>query len=231
MQSRLKATSNEFLEAYEFVDQWEDLNYYYTFYRLSKSEFYARKAKRKEEALQLSLSKYQQAQKASQLNDFILALEQYAAAIDAISGYLNEQTSIYTPEGNIDLYEVSKDAMADMIATFQLSFRPESIAAKANTKLNDGHTQLLIQCQGNMARNIPVRFSFSGGFLSTDKFKSDLNGQVKSPAIKLSNNGQETLMAIVDLKTLSRNITKNLLVRQLIGKQKPVSAELQIRVN
>lgn len=229
MQSRLRATSNEFLEGYEYVDDWEDLNYYYTFYRLSKSEFYAIKAQRKEEALKLSLSKYQQAQKAQQLNDLLLALEQYAAAIDAISGYLNEQTSIDTPEGSIDLYEVSKDAIADIIASLKLSFQPEKIEAKANTKLNEGHSMLLVKSGSEIVQGIPVRFNYSGGFLSTDKFKSDLKGQVKCPELNITNK-QETLKASIDLKTLSRNLTKNLIVRQIIGKQKPATASLMIEV-
>jgi hypothetical protein len=226
IQSRVKATSNEFLEGYEFVDQWQDLDYFYSFYRLSKSKFYALKAKRKEEALKLSWQKYEQAKEAQKQNDFILALEQYAAGIDAITGYLNEQTMYDTSNGTIDLFEVNKDALGDLISSLKLTFDNETIKAQSQSKVPEGNTTLSVTCSQYQAKNIPVRFNYSGGFLVSDKFKSGVNGAIQSPAFKMSDKHEETLKASIDLKSLGRQITKNLIIRQLVGKQKPASTSL-----
>lgn len=230
LQSRVQARSDEFLEGYEYVDKWEDLSNYYAFYRLSKSEFYARKEQRKKDALQLSLQKYEQAQAAKEQADFILALEQYAAAIDAISDYLNEQTTIEVNGTTVDLFEVSKDALCDLIHAFSIEFQPEQITALRQMKITEGRASLSVQCRQQAAHNLPVRFSYSGGFLVTDKFKSDANGQVKSPALTFGDKPEETLKATIDLQSLGRQITRNLLVRQIIEKQKPAASALLIQL-
>ncbi len=230
MQSRIQARSDEFLEGYEYVDKWEDLNNYYAFYRLSKSEFYARKEQRKKDALELSLQKYQQAITAEEQADFILAMEQYAAAIDAISDYLNEQTSIETNGATIDLFEVNKDALCDLIHAISIQFQPQQITAFKQMKVNEGQATLAVQCQQQSAHNLPVRFNYSGGFLVADKFKTDTNGTVKSPAFTFGDNVEETLNANIDLKALGRQLTRNLLVRQIIEKQKPAKSTLVIQL-
>jgi hypothetical protein len=230
MQSRIQARSDEFLEGYEYVDKWEDLSNYYTFYRLSKSEFYARKEQRKKDALKLSLQKFEQAETAKAQSDFILALEQYAAAIDAISDYLNEQTTIETNGTTVDLFEASKDALSDLIHAFSITFQPKQITASPNIKITEGQASLSVQCQQQVAHNLPVRFSYSGGFLVTDKFKSDTSGLVKSPALTFGDKPEEMLSATIDLQSLGRQLTRNLLVRQIIEKQKPATSTLLIQL-
>ncbi|WP_439184358.1 LPP20 family lipoprotein [Carboxylicivirga taeanensis] len=229
-QSRVKAQSQQFLEGYELLDSWEDLTNYYTFYRLSKSEFYARKKQRKAEALQLSLQKYELAQAAQQQKDFILALEQYAAAIDAISDYLNEQTTIETAQGSIDLFEAEKEAMCDIINGFQIDCQTSTMHSLANTNIAEGKTSLIVKCENMTAHNIPVRFNYSGGFLVADRFQSDTQGLIKSPAFKTTGSTQETLTATVDLKALGRLMTKNLIVRQIVEKQKPAESSITIQL-
>ncbi|MBS2213383.1 LPP20 family lipoprotein [Carboxylicivirga mesophila] len=229
-QSRVRARSEEFLEGYEYVDKWEDLSNYYTFYRLSKSEFYARKEQRKKEALQLSLEKYQQAQTANEQANFVLAMELYASSIDAISDYLNEQTSVETTNGNLDIYEASKDALSQLINSLTIEFQPRELYASSNTKIKEGEALLVIQCQNQQAHNIPVQFNYSGGFLIADRFKSNAMGQVKSPALEYGNKPEETLKASIDLKSLGRQITRNLIVRQIVEKQKPATSIISIQL-
>jgi len=230
IQSRVKATSNEFLEGYEYLDKWEDLNNYYTYYRLSKSKFYALKAQRKEEALQQSLLKLEQANDAKQKNEVIFALEQYAAAIDAISGYLNEETSVTTASGKLDLFEESKEGIANLIQQLSLSYDKAVIYAQPNAKIPNGAASLLIHYNNHSPANIPIRFKYSGGFLVSDKFKSDTNGAINSPECTVGQSGKETLTANIDLKNLGRQITRNLIVRQLIEKQKTATTVLTIQL-
>ncbi len=227
LQSRVKATSDEFLEAYELVDEWEDLSNYYAFYRLSKSEFYALKAQRKEEALSMSYLKLQEANKAVENRDVMLAIEQSAAAIDAISAYLNEETSVDTEVGKIDLFEESKKVICNLIAQLELQFKKEEIKGESSTQKQKDGSELLVMLSNTPAAHIPVRFNYSGGFLITDKYRSDSNGLIALPDFQNSNN-TETLKVKVDLQSLGRTVTRNLIVRQLIEKQKASNAVLNI---
>ena len=229
MQSRIKATSEEFLEGYQYIDKWEDLNNYYAYYRLSKAEFYALKAKRKEDALQQSLLKLEQANKAWQKHEIVSALEQYAAAIDAVSGYLNEETSVVTEQGKLDLFEESKAGIGSIIKHLSISFDKPIIRLASNDIIASGAAALSVNCNKHACSNIPVRFNYSGGFLVRDKFKSDLNGVINSPEFTYDTNTKETLKASIDLKTLGRQVTRNLMVRRLMEKQKPATAVLTIQ--
>ena len=229
IQSRVKATSNEFLEGYQYMDKWEDLNNYYAYYRLSKSEFYARKAQRKEEAMQLSLLKLKQAHDAAEKHEVAIALEQFAAAIDAISGYLNEETSITTEQGKFDLFEESKEGITSLVSQLSLSYDKPAITTSTTSKIANGITTLSVNCNSFAASNIPIRFNYSGGFLVSDKFKSSSKGEILSPEFTFGTKAEETLKASIDLKSLGRQITRNLIVRQLIEKQKPATAVLTVQ--
>ncbi|TRX60400.1 LPP20 family lipoprotein [Carboxylicivirga sp. M1479] len=228
MQSRIKATSDEFLEGYEYIDKWEDLNYYYTYYRLSKSHFYALKAKRKEKALTLSYGHYTEAINARQQGKFMLAIEEYAASIDAISGYLNEACNYTHQNSSIDLFVASRDGLSDLIKSINISFKSEQIQPTKEGNAGEGLAILQLLCDKKAAANLPVTFNYSGGFLVNNKFKSDSKGTIPTPALQLSNNTNETLKAQIDLKTLGRLATKNLIVRQHIEKQKPASAVISV---
>ncbi len=229
IQSRVRATSEEFLEGYELLDEWEDLNNRFAFYRLSKSEFYARKAKRKEEALQLGFQKYELAQEAQQRNDIITALEQYAASIDAVSGYMNEATIIQTGHDSFDVYERAKEGLTYLLSCLQLSYSQSEVRVEHNSNLHEGTTVLRVSKFNQLISGIPVRFRYSGGFLASDKYKSDDKGMITTPSLSFGNKPTESLKAELDLQTVGRQISRNLLVRQLIEKQKPATATLLLK--
>ncbi|MCU4176093.1 LPP20 family lipoprotein [Carboxylicivirga sp. N1Y90] len=227
IQSRIKATSSEFLEGYEYLDKWEDMNYMYAFYRLSKSEFYKRKELRKNEALELAYLKLKQAQKHDSEESIITALELYASSIDALSGYLNEEASIVDGGVKIDLFSEAKNGLVNIVQELELKCSHTEYEVVSDQNLEKGVFSYTTVRNNNNIANVPVSFTFSGGYLTSDKTNSDASGHCQSPSLKM--NGQnQTLVASIDLVSIARQTTKNLFVRQLIKNSRANTCTVRI---
>ncbi len=122
IQSRINATSNEFLEGYEYVDNWEDESHTYAFYRLSKQTFYALKAERKQKAIELAWLKLNQGHEKEQQNKLTEAIELYASGIDALSGYLNEEVTKELNGEKTDLFINSKNGILSIVEQLTINF-------------------------------------------------------------------------------------------------------------
>jgi len=230
IQSRIKATSSEFLEGYEYLDKWQDDKNYYAYYRLSKQEFYARKAKRKADAISNATLKYQQAQEKEAMDEQVAAIELYAACMDVLSGYMNEEAAAIIAGDKTDLIAESKDHIVKIIQAFTIKVDDDQIVTISGQTIKEGHIRFSIfDSESNGISNVPVRFHYSGGYLMNELAKSSDTGNVPSPAFKKSNiKTEELLIAEIDLINLGRQVTKNLYVRKIIEKQKKNKKEVMV---
>lgn len=228
IQSRINATSNEFLEGYEFVDKWEDDNNSYAYYRLSKQEFYALKEKRKQKALELAWLKINQAQEKENRNKIREAIELYASGIDALSGHLDEEVSKEVNGQKIDLFVFSKEQILNMLKQLEINCESRLLTGKTRSDYPQGSSKVLVRFKNISIDGIPVQFIYSGGYIINDKKITDINGEVLTPALAYNNKPAEQLIAEIDYINLSRLVSKNLFVRQLIEKQKKQNCIIEV---
>nr|WP_319401934.1 LPP20 family lipoprotein [uncultured Carboxylicivirga sp.] len=229
IQSRINATSNEFLEGYKFVDSWEDKDNTYAFYQLSKTDFYSLKTERKNKAIELAWLKIQQALEQDKNNNMTEAIQLYASAIDALSGFLDQETSKIVNDEKIDLFETSKTGIIKLIEQLNIQCSTNNIDGKAGNTIPNGTASILVSLNHIPTTNIPVKFTYSGGYIINDKVVSDVNGKVKTPLLNYNKKTTEQLDAEIDFVNLARKTSKNLLVRQLIENQKRQSCLITIR--
>ncbi len=228
LSSRIKATSTEFLEGYEYLDKWEDNDYYYVFLRLSKQEFFTRKAERKEQAIKNALLKYSQAIEQENTKAYFEAMRLYASCLDLLSGYVNEETSTLINDEKIDLVENSKIRLTRLVRNLSISASQHTIEASDRQRIKEGTITFKVQAGNNsIASNIPVRFSYTGGYLVNELGKSDKSGLVPSPLLSITDS-EEKLSVKVDLIQLGRQITRNLFVRKIIEKEFVKETEVTI---
>ncbi|MCW3805993.1 LPP20 family lipoprotein [Plebeiibacterium marinum] len=215
LQNRIKSTSTEFLEGYEYEDKWEDLSNTYVYYRLSKQVYKELKAKRKAEAIEAAKSKYEEGQTQFGNNNFVVAIQQFASCIDLLSGYLNETTFANVEGQQVDLVAKSGAIIADVLQDIELT-----------SNNADG---VEVSCDGHIVANFPIKFEYSGGYLVNDKIKSNEKGRGALPALPNGTNPSgNTLKAAVDLVSLGRQVTQNLYVRKIIENQK--AAEILMKL-
>ena len=90
--SEITASTNQQLEGYELVDTWEDDDYYWVYYKLSKSKYQAQKIAQKEQAVLDAKNKYYQARELLGRQLHYNALQFYVEALTALKPYLGEST-------------------------------------------------------------------------------------------------------------------------------------------
>ena len=221
LQNRIKSTSAEYLEGYEYVDKWADLSNVYVFYHLSKQKYRDIMAKRKADAIQSAKEKYLAGLAFLEKNSHINAIEHFSMCIDVLSGYLNESTSTLIHERNVDLVAESKGEITEVINSLALlQIDPDIISSGL----------IVYSKEDSNVGNMPVRFKYSGGYLTNDMAKSNDRGLVELPQLpKVKDGVVNTLSAEIDLVDLARQVTKNLYVRKIIEQQKAVRLVIQVK--
>ena len=228
LSSRVKATSSEFLEGYEFLDKWEDQDYFYVYLRLSKQDFFTGKAERKKQAIENALLKQTQGVEQENAKAYIEAMRLYAACLDILSGYVNEETSVIIDNEKVDLVEESKLHLTQLVRNLTISASQPTIEAGDKQNIEEGEiTFTVMVSKENRASNIPVIFSYTGGYLINELGKSDKLGMVISPLLDVTGS-EEKLSIKVDLIQLGRQITRNLFVRKIIEKEFAKKIEVTI---
>ncbi len=219
LSSRVKATSTEFLEGYEFLDKWEDEDYYYVYLRLSKQEFLTKKAERKEQAIKHATQKYRQGVEQESAGEYIEAMRLYAASLDLLSGYVNEETTAIIDGEKIDLVEKSQIRLTTIVRSLSITASQRRVNTERNHNIEEGKVIFTVNAdEDNPASNIPVRFSYTGGYLINELSKSSELGIIPSPPLEVP--GQEENLSVkIDLVQLGRQITRNLFVRKVIEKE------------
>lgn len=98
-----KMNMKDDLEGYEVVDSWEGEGKYWVFYRLSKEKYKRQKREKLEKAKSLAKDYYEKASEARENKDIHNALNYYVKAFDAIKPHLDEDLSVFTLDGRIEL--------------------------------------------------------------------------------------------------------------------------------
>ncbi|GAF01482.1 LPP20 family lipoprotein [Saccharicrinis fermentans] len=213
LQNRIKSTSSEYLEGYEYVDDWEDLSNVYLMYRLSKQKYKETKELRKKKAFKLATEKYLKGLELRDEGRHISAIEHFAQTLDALSGYMNESTSTDINGKQLDLASEATVQINKMINSFEIVSDLNNLDPSNFFVVYDGDERTVSNC--------PVHFKYSGGYLVNDHVKTDDKGKVAIPALPQTETVQSQELSIeIDLLNLGRQVTKNLYVRKLIEQQK-----------
>ncbi|MFT3738124.1 MAG: LPP20 family lipoprotein [Breznakibacter sp.] len=230
--SQTKASSKEFLEGYEQVGEWQDETTFCVYYKLSKQKFASLKEQRRQTAMVNAQARFAEADQQNQANQCINAMKLYASSLEALRDYLGESNITETPQGTIDVAIQSLKQLKALIADLRIIAITPQVNARTNQVIpEDQLTFAVSTANGVPQTNVPVAFSYSGGFLRTDTKLSDANGQAGT-AIHLTNTGQgtQTLCAKIDVVNLSRQLTRDLLVRKLVEETAANSACTSIKI-
>ncbi|WP_421917939.1 LPP20 family lipoprotein [Marinifilum sp.] len=104
-QSEIRTSLMEELEGYEIVGSWDNKkgNEYWVYYRLSKSQYELQKRIKLNKAKKLAQNFFEQAKASEEKLDIFQALSYYAKCLDVIKKHLDEDLSVMTFNGKINL--------------------------------------------------------------------------------------------------------------------------------
>ncbi|HOY38208.1 MAG: LPP20 family lipoprotein [Bacteroidales bacterium] len=220
--SEVTTSTETYLEGYELVDSWEDKNYYWVYYRLSKEKYAQMQAERKNKAIADAVYKYYEGQTQRKANCYTEALRFYADALTALKPYMNESTETIVDSVKADIGQTVLNAMVSMIQSIVIEHPYTEIKVIRGTSLSQTERSFIVYNQNRQViADLPVEIKYTGVELKNERAVSDNSGKVMCDFNKIVSSGEtETISLSVDLITMSR-VSKDPFIRKII-KQLPV---------
>lgn len=228
--SEITASTNQQLEGYELVDTWEDDNFYWVYYQLSKSHYQTLKEEKKQQTILDAKNKYYQATELLGRQLHYNAFQFYVEALTALKPYLGESTLTDINGEEKDLGNVVFTSIANFVNNLEIVFDSEEISVKKGVELSTGTFNFrIVDENNNPVSSIPVKISFTGTGLIRNSEVSSNDGRIYCALKKIkSAPNVETLSVSIDMVSFSR-AAKDPMIRSLI-KSIPAT-ETKIRVN
>ncbi len=227
----VRTTTQQQLEGYELVDNWENDQQYWVYYRLSRQRWEQVKQERIDRALNASLSKFEQARAFSGRGNAADALGWYIRSVEDIRDFLGEdlRTGIDGLERNY-----STTLMAELISQVQrlrVEFPVDKLKIKPGAGRSGGAIDAQVLDGENPVAGIPVatRFSWRPG-VSNDAV-TDVRGQFRiTPARMEAGAGSAQIICTVNLDKIVRDNISDMMVRKLFDGVKVNSFVLPVEL-
>ncbi len=228
----IRMTTMQRLEGYELVDNWENEQQYWVYYRLSKAKWAQVQQERTDKAMRLSKSNFEQARSFNNQSKHTDAMRFYIRAVEDIKDFLGEDI-----RADIDGAERSYSTvlLADLSATLQnltIQFPVEKmVMSPGSSAKNPTIAAVVTDKQKNPVSGIPVIIRFSWRPGSTAEAVSDALGKfaIHPPAID-SRSSNPSITCIVNLNKLVNDNTTDLLVRKLFDEMKAHTFSLPVEL-
>ena len=229
LQNRIKTKTSEFLEGYEFMDQWEDETRYFNIYKLSKTIYEQNKELRKKTATTGAFMKYQQAINQMHAKNYMMAYTLFAQTLEGIKDYLHEGVVVTSEQGyQIDLGGSSLSYLDEILQNFRIFANPEKINVSGEEP-DENIIFTITDSQKKPIGEVPIKFDYTGGYLVKDTGKSNNEGIVESPEFKSpAQSRREAITASIDVQALARMATFDLDIRRMLEKWNSASCRVQI---
>jgi hypothetical protein len=225
---RIETQSNDYLEGFEPVDEYETEEKYWVYYRIGKTEYMEAKARKKEAAIATALTRFRAGNSAEDEENFVEAIKFYLKGLQDISAYLQEDTPVELEGRIIDVGNELYSALSNITTGLDIKAEKDLYNVKRGKELNE-KIVFLTTIQGRPVANLPVSLSYSGGYLKDNRAVTDPNGFFALEAgIIRSNKEKEEVIATIDLTSVARSAVEDLFIRGLIVDKNSRSATVTI---
>lgn len=224
----IRATSNVDLEGYELMGSWEDANYYWVYYRLSRSAYAARRAEKKRTAITAAKEKLTEGDRLMATGAAYNAFMSYCDGLALLKPYLGESTRTTMPdntESDLGIHLVSK--LTDFVNSASFLLPASDVIVKRGAEIMpETLTFKLVGKDGTGLGNMPIRIELTTTGLRNPNIRTDGDGKFTCPIRKLkSMNEREHMFLQLDMNALAYNIsdeTMREIVRNIIAPRKEV---------
>lgn len=208
-ESDIRVSMQDELEGFELLDSWTDTKTkkYWVYYRLSKQKYADIKRQKLERAKKLSKKFYEEARTKTKEGDVQNALILFSKSIDAIKNHLDDDLSVFTSEGPVELSTAIHKGIQDLYGNISFfSQRPEiniTVLSSSDEKLPLATSY---QLNGRKTRHagIPIHFHFTkGDGVVSKRLVSDAEGKMNARISKMiSKEKHQEITASLDIDFL-----------------------------
>ncbi|MGQ1889890.1 LPP20 family lipoprotein [Thermophagus sp. OGC60D27] len=225
-ENQIKSESEDFLEGQELMDEYEDEQYYYVIYRLSKETYRQKREERRTKAINAALQNYKTGIEKLEINDYQLSVLFFVKALESISPFFDEKAVVADGSQTIDLFANPLEKLKNILALFTIKSSHQTMALSDQL---DGLQFTVTADQGRPVKGVPIMFLLEGGYLISNRGETDINGQCGAPRLNYSNHRAKlTLTAKVDFMRWINQSTENIELRKLIKKWPVSECEVEL---
>ncbi len=194
-ESVTKMSMKDKLEGYEIVDSWKGDDSYWVYYRLSIEKYKRMKREKLEKAKELAKDFYEKAREAERATDIHNALNYYVKAFDAIKPHLDEDISIFTLDGRIELGNAIYQNIQEIFSNIVIEPSQPQFNIKALSSGNQPVTAT-VYYTGNGGQqpvnNLPMVFSFPELEIDeSEKVNSNASGTITCSIAEMAPKGKQ----------------------------------------
>ena len=151
------------LEGHELVDTWQDATYHYAYYRLSKAQYAAVQARKRQAAVALSTDFLEKANTANALNHFSDAFNAIIQAFLPLLPYLNEALEVNFEGQTVILSNEVNSRLQSLLSGIDLSPNKSALTAKLGQPITEELTVFAKGNTGQPLRGLPLKVQFYRG--------------------------------------------------------------------
>jgi len=227
---QIQVSTDDYLEGFEPVDFYENENSYWYYYKINENTYREKKALRKKKAVDIAKAKYTSGKQEENSEKPKEALTFYLQGLDAIYRYLGEETNTNFNGSNVDIGNELYSSINQVLSLLKIKSDFPEIDVKRGEDFN--HSLMFSTLYNNTpVQSIPVKFSYTGGYLKKDHDISNQAGSVElSPWKIVSKKNQEQLSATINLQDISAKAVDNLFIRALINDYEIEVAQVNISI-
>ncbi len=228
----IKALAEQDLEGYETVGNYEDLNNYWVYYRLSKADYQRIKEERKSKAVTKALDLYDKAITAEKTGDVRLALLSFIKALEPLKPYFADPLQVQYQGNYIYLgNEISKE-ITQVLSSIRIEASNKQLKIKQGQPLAAGSLEFKVSYKNGQPLNgLMLSGTYTETPLRISKIQTDNNG-LASFAIDVvrSNKNTETLNATLNLENIANEATTDFMLRKLFNRFRAPEASISISI-
>lgn len=210
------------LEGFEMVSSWDNKreNEYWVYYRLSKNKYELLKRIKLNKAKKVAQNYFEQAKQLEKKLDLFQALSYYAKAVDAIKTHLDEDLSVMTFSGKINLGTDIYNSIQNIFQHTQLIPAKKDIQIEISTSKKE---PILVKAIWNsdadekIIPQLPLVLHFSkGDGILNNKVRTDENGYATAQLSKVtSHQKQQEIEVSMDLAGILDTDNENMELNRL----------------
>ncbi|MBE0638448.1 MAG: LPP20 family lipoprotein [Bacteroidales bacterium] len=228
----IKMTTQQQLEGFELVENWENDQQYWVYYRLSKARWEQIKQDRINKALGLSQSKFEQARTFGRQGNSADALRFYIRSVEDIRDFLGEDLKATIDNEEKPYATALMAGLIDQVQQLKVVFPHDKIVLKPGT--SGANTQIeatLLDENQRTVAGIPIITKFSWLPGTQVESVTDARGNFSIISGKIDSRlKSEQITSCLNMDKLVRDNTSDMMVRKLFDGVKVNSFVLPVEI-
>lgn len=202
----INASTRAYLEGYEQVGEWENNDYYWVYYRLSKATYQQQKENRKNGKISDAKNKYLQGRAFLEQGKHVSAIKYYIDALVSIKNYLGESTNTDIDNSQKELGITLINSITDIVSNIEIENFSKEITKKKYIDYSANEFKYRILDKNKVAlESFPMNVSFSGLGLTNEQENTDNDGYLYCHLTKIkSSSNSESLTVEPNMLAISR---------------------------